>query len=115
MKQKIKCPLCDAEFEVEMPDFLQDADCMYEGKVRCKNCNNMVAIFTNPQVISEPQQLEQETHLRYKNMTIEEANKLPTVRQKQDFVEHYNHSHGANLLFVKNGKITKVSPSGWWY
>lgn len=54
MKNNIKCPFCDAEFEVEMPDYLRDADCMYEGKVRCENCNNMVTVFTNPQVISEP-------------------------------------------------------------
>lgn len=51
----------------------------------------------------------------YKEMTIEQANNLPTVREKQEFVEDYNHRNGANLLFVKNGKIEKVSPSGWWY
>ena len=54
MTEKIKCPWCDHEFDVEMPDYLRDADCMYEGKVRCKNCNNMVTVFTNPQVISKP-------------------------------------------------------------
>ena len=64
MKEKIKCPLCDAEFEVEMPDFLQDADCMYECKVWCKNCNNMVTIFTNSQIISEPKQLENDNDIR---------------------------------------------------
>ena len=36
MIEKIKCPWCDAEFDVEMPDYLREADCMYEGKVRCK-------------------------------------------------------------------------------
>lgn len=82
MKEKIKCPLCDAEFEVEMPDFLQDADCMYECKVWCKNCNNMVTIFTNSQIISEPKQLENETHLGYKEMTIEQANNLPMKKVK---------------------------------
>lgn len=54
MIEKIKCPWCDAEFDVEMPDYLREADCMYEGKVRCENCNNMVTVFTNPQVISKP-------------------------------------------------------------
>lgn len=54
MTEKIKCPWCGHEFDVEMPDYLRDADCMYEGKVRCKNCNNMVTVFTNPQVISKP-------------------------------------------------------------
>ena len=54
MAEKIKCPWCDDEITVEMPDYLRDADCMYEGKVRCKNCNNMVAVFSNPQVISKP-------------------------------------------------------------
>lgn len=51
----------------------------------------------------------------YKEMTIEQANNLPTVREKQEFVEDYNHRHGANLLFVKNGNIEEVPPSGWWY
>jgi len=54
MTEKIKCPWCDDEITVEMPGCLRDADCMYEGKVRCKNCNNMVTVFTNPQVISKP-------------------------------------------------------------
>ena len=54
MTEKIKCPWCDHEFDVEMPDYLRDADCMYEGKVRCKNCNNMVTVFTNPQMILKP-------------------------------------------------------------
>jgi len=54
MIEKIKCPWCDAEFDVEMSDYLRDADCMCEGKVRCENCNNMVTVCTNPQVISKP-------------------------------------------------------------
>ena len=54
MTEKIKCPWCDDEITVEMPDYLKDADCMYEGKVLCKNCNNMVTVFTNQQVISKP-------------------------------------------------------------
>ena len=58
--------------------------------------------------------MEEQTNI-YQNMTIEEANKLPTILQKREFVDYYNHSHGANLLFIKDGQIKKVSPSGWWY
>ena len=54
MIEKMNCPLCGEELSVEMPDDLRYADCMYEGKIRCKNCNNMVTVFTNPQVISGP-------------------------------------------------------------
>lgn len=54
MVEKIKCPWCGDEIEVEMPDYLENADCMYEGKIRCKNCNNMITVFTNPKVVSKP-------------------------------------------------------------
>lgn len=53
MIEKMKCPWCSHEFDVEIPDDLRDADCIYEGKIRCQNCNNMVTVFTNPQVISK--------------------------------------------------------------
>ena len=47
----------------------------------------------------------------YKEMSLEEANQLPTMF-KQRWVEVHNAT--ANLYFIKNGKIEQVEPAGWW-
>lgn len=53
MKERIKCPYCDKEFEVVIPDEQEDG-VYYEGKVRCENCNNMVTVFTKPHIVIKP-------------------------------------------------------------
>ena len=53
MTEKIKCPFCDYEFEVMLPDKIEEGF-YYEGKVRCENCNNMVTVLTKPQMILKP-------------------------------------------------------------
>ena len=53
MVEKIKCPWCDHEFDVKLPDEIEEG-VYYEGEVRCENCNNMVKVFTKPQMTLKP-------------------------------------------------------------
>ena len=53
MTERIKCPYCNKEFEVVLPDE-QIENIYYEGKVRCENCNNMVTVFTKPHIVIKP-------------------------------------------------------------
>lgn len=50
----------------------------------------------------------------YKNMSVDEANNLDTIREKQEWLNIHNAT--ANLYFIDTtGKIKMVEPSGWWY
>lgn len=54
------------------------------------------------------------TETDYKDMSVDEANNLDTIREKREWVNIHNAT--ANLYFIDtNGKIKMVEPSGWWY
>ena len=53
MIERIKCPYCDKEFDVDFPDEQMEG-IFYEGEVRCENCNNMVTVLTKPHIVIKP-------------------------------------------------------------